>query len=476
MSFVLAAALLGAAAPADAFALVIGSNQSVDEQLEPLRYADDDAARWSELLHALGAQVVVLARPDENTRALHPKLEARAPTRAELDAAVSELGAKVAQARAQGRSTALFVTYAGHGNVKDGEGYLTLEDARLSAQELVDALFAKVGADVSHFIVDACYSSFLASGRGPSGQRQQASGFSKLTSQFEAANVGLVLSTGSAKESHEWEGFQAGVFSHEVRSALYGGADADGDGAVSYRELGAFVERANQAIANEKYRPDVYVLPPRSTRTLLQLAGRPARQLVIDGARAAHYVLEDGRGVRLADVHNPSGEAVRLYLPDADRLYLKRTSDSREFVLPAQGRTVELASLAAAPPRVGTRGAAHDAFSLTFSQPFGLSTVRDFRERQLTGVSATSGSAGWRRPLGFGGLALGVVGLAVGLGFTLDGALSRGRDTAALSNADALALNARIAADNTGMGVGYAVGAALLAVGLLVLLWPEDSR
>lgn len=470
MISLVAAVLISAAPPTDVFAITIGSNTSVDSELEPLRYADDDAARWAELMRALGASVVVLTRADQNTQALHPTLGAFPPVKTQLDAAVETLAAKVAAAKAQGHDTVLFVTYAGHGNMKDGDGYLTLEDARLSTATLVDDVFRKIGADVGHFVVDACYSSFLAWGRGPSGQRQQASGFSKVTSRFEAANVGLVLSTGSARESHEWEGFQSGVFSHEVRSALYGGADADGDGTASYREVGAFVERANQAIANEKYRPDVYVLPPRSTQTLLRLSS--TRQLVIDGARAAHYLLEDGRGVRVADVHNQMGETVRLVLPDAARLYLRRTGDSTEFELPNQARVVELAALAPRPPRVGSRGAAHDAFSLTFSQPFGVTTVRDFKERALVG-NVSTGAWGPRRLLGVIGAGLGVVGLGIGAGFTIDGTLASGVDTTRLSNAAALTLNDRLALDNTGAWVGVLTGAVLLVAGLVVWLWPD---
>lgn len=470
MSALVAALVLGASP--DVFVLAIGSNVSVDAELEPLRYADDDAARWAELMQALGAQVVVLTRADENTRALHPALSAQTPVKVQLDAAVDALAVKVAAAKASGHSTVLFVTYAGHGNVKDGNGYLTLEDARLSAQELVDTLFTKVGADVGHFVVDACYSSFLAWGRGPSGKREAASGFSKVASRFEAANVGLVLSTGSARESHEWQGFQAGVFSHEVRSALYGAADADGDGAVSYREVGAFVEKANQAIANEKYRPDVYVLPPPATKELLGLSGRSTRQLVIDGARAAHYLLEDGRGVRVADVHNALGETTRLALPEADRLYLRRMGDSTEFEVPSRARVVELARLAGRAARSGARGAAHDAFSLTFSQPFGLANVRDFHERQIN-TPAVSDVLSPRRMSGLVVGALGLVGVGFGAGFTLDGLSASGQDSARLSNADALALNARLAFDNTGAWVSAIAGASLLLAGLVLWLWPE---
>ena len=91
-------------------------------------------------------------------------------------------------------------------------------------------------------------------------------------------------------------GFQAGVFSHEVRSGLYGAADANGDGQVSYREIAAFIERANAAIPNERFRPEVYAKEPTSGRNLLDLRTGLARRLELDGSSPGHYFIEDARG------------------------------------------------------------------------------------------------------------------------------------------------------------------------------------
>src|SRR6202011_1444656 len=75
-------------------------------------------------------------------------------------------------------------------------------------------------------------------------------------------NVGFLLSSSAGTDSHEWDEFQGGVFSHEVLSALRGAADADSDGAVSYAELGAFVLKANAAVPNARFRPRFTVHPP----------------------------------------------------------------------------------------------------------------------------------------------------------------------------------------------------------------------
>ncbi|HEY3595157.1 MAG TPA: caspase family protein, partial [Polyangiaceae bacterium] len=247
-------------APAARFALIIGVNKSVDPEAAPLRYADDDAASYLDLFRSLGARSYVLARLDENTQRIHPQAAAEAvpPTRIEFSRALDRLASDLAQAHERGVPTVLYFVYAGHGTVKNERGYISLEDARLGAVDLETEVVDKLHADQTHFIVDACYSYFLVTGRGPGGSRREVHGFSQLGGLATRPGVGLLLSTSSARESHEWAAFQGGVFSHEVRSGLYGAADADGDGQVTYREMVAFIERANVAVANERYRPDVF--------------------------------------------------------------------------------------------------------------------------------------------------------------------------------------------------------------------------
>src|SRR6266581_1840844 len=71
--------------PPAIFALVIGVNAAPSPDVAPLRYADDDAARFLDLFRSLGARTYVLTRLDENTRRLNPQVaaEAEAPVAAE---------------------------------------------------------------------------------------------------------------------------------------------------------------------------------------------------------------------------------------------------------------------------------------------------------------------------------------------------------------------------------------------------------
>ncbi len=289
-----------------------------------------------------------------------------------------------------------------------------------------------------------------------------------------------LLSTSSARESHEWEGFQAGVFSHEVRSGLYGAADADGNGRVSYREIAAFVSRANAAIPNERFRPNVHARPPRQSDTLLDLRHGLERRLDIDAAHAAHYVVEDSHGVRLLDVHNSGQQTVHIVRPAPNGpVYVRREGDDAEFVLPLSPQVVSLGDLEPSSPRVAARGAAHEAYSLVFSLPFDHEIVDTYVPPPLEPAPVTPApppdtAMPWKRTIGWSAVGLGASG--VGLGVALQAwAFSTARNTpSGESQAAASQQNVRIGSLNTGAAVSYVAGGALLTTGLFVLLWPDS--
>jgi hypothetical protein len=362
------------------FALIIGVNRSVDPESRLLRYADDDAARYLELFRSLGARSYVLTRPDANTGRLHPQVAAEAlrPVRADFDQTTAALAVDVEQARRRGVRTVVYFVYAGHGNLKGGRGYLALEDARLDAVELEAQVVRKVGSDQTHFIVDACYSYFLTLERGPGGTRRELRGFT-LGGLARTRSVGLLLSTSSSRESHEWSGVEAGVFSHEVRSGLYGAADADGDGRVSYREMAAFIHRANGSVINERYRLDVLAHPPAGSDTLADLRAPARSRIEVPARMGGRYFLEDSRGIRFADFHSGATQSAYLMKPaSSGRLYLRRLSDDVEFVIPTAQEVVSLADLAPQAARSRGRGAENDAFESLFALPFDRGIVQSF--------------------------------------------------------------------------------------------------
>ena len=493
-SSVLAALLHSAMVESDAladepstasFAVVVGANASVDKDLAPLKYADDDAARSFDMFRLLGANTTILARLDDNTRRLHPQAaaEAREPKKSEFDAAMTKLASDVALAAERGLSPTVYVVYAGHGNVENGRGYVTLEDARLTGADLARVL-AKVPARRIHLIVDACSSYFLAYSRGAGGVRRSVTSFATDVSLTADPRIGLLLSTSSARESHEWDSFQAGVFSHEVRSGLYGAADADGDGVVTYREIAAFVSRANAAIPNEKFRPDVHTRPPAAGEGLVDLRRARGRRLEVDGAHSGHYFLEDARGVRLADLHNARGTTSYLVRPPplADgggAVYLRRTEDDRELRLPAFGDVVSIADLTDEAPRIASRGAAHEAFSSLFSLPFDETFVRAYREpiiapEQVETSPPRDAGIGTRRVVGLGLAGGGLASVVTGLAFAVDAGSASNLPPDA-SQSEAQRINDRISRDNVLAALFVGTGLVAIAGGAALYLWPSGQ-
>ena len=467
------------------FALVIGVNKGVDADLPPLAYADDDALRYHDLFRSLGARTYLLTRPDGNTQRVSSQgvAEAREPRRQELNETLAALATDIRRARARNVRTVLYFVYAGHGNSRDDESaYLTLEDARLGGSDIAREIVDGVGADESHIIVDACYSYLLAYGRGPGGRRREIHGFSGFGELARRPNVGLLLSTSSARESHEWEGFQAGVFSHEVRSGLYGAADADGDGRVSYREIAAFVARANAAIPNEQLRPDVFARPPQAANAIVDLRRGLARRLTVGADVAqAHYLLEDERGNRLADFHKARGHAVSLLRPAlAGILYLRRVVDNQEFEVPMAPDVVTVDHMTPTPVRASARGATHHAFSLIFSLPFDESSVVAYEMRAAESYFAAEGTRGHadrgRVLAGVTGLVLAVGAAALGTNFVIASRSAAREAEIAPNQARADELNRRVLGRNRDAAMTFGIaGAAALTSGLM-LLWPHSEE
>ena len=459
------------------FALIVGVNQSQDEKLGTLRYADDDAARYQELFRSLGARTYLVTRLDEPSRRLHPQAAAEAfdPVRKQLDVALSQAAFDVAQAKRRGIETAFLLVYAGHGKMEKGDGVLALEDGWLSGADLV-GLVDKVKADHAHVVVDACYSYFLAYRRGPGGQRREVHGFSRLTELAQRSDIGLLLSTSSARESHEWEGFQAGVFSHEVRSGLYGAADVDGDGRVSYREIAAFVARANEAVPNERFRPDLTARPPASDQTLLDLRTGLGRRIEIGPQHAAHWTLEDGVGNVLAEFHNGRGQPVKVVRPAGGVLYLR--GDANEYAIPAAAPdVVEVGSLEARPTRTNARGAASDAFGLLFQMPFDRAIVDSYQFRPVVIVidDLQRSHINWRNATGWTSLGVGAASLVGAIWLT--GTAQNLRNTVGVNatQAQANAVNDEIRSRNDWARVAAGVGGAAVITGAVLLWWPRHA-
>jgi hypothetical protein len=367
-----------AAEPAVTAAVVVGSNRSPREGTPSLHYADDDAVQGARTLALLGARTELLVTPDEETRELFPRATiAGAPTRAALAHALARAFATLAAAKSAGARTRFYFFYAGHGDVAGARPYLQLEDGRLYRDDLAELLRGSP-ADEHHVVIDACHASQFVANRGAGGQRTQLpAGFSQAAGPRWPARTGLLTARSLGDKTHEWTEFQSGVFSHEVRSGLLGGADADRNGKVTYRELGAFVRRANEAIVNRKYRPEVITQPPEGDADAV-FAELPRGPLVLEvDTNPGRVFVDSEAGVRLADLHPGTRVALRLPL-DLGALFLQPVgADSEVRIEPRPGRVL-LSSLPATSARLRTRGAAHEAFRQLFARAFDTSAVRGF--------------------------------------------------------------------------------------------------
>jgi outer membrane beta-barrel protein len=362
------------------FALVVGHNRAEGKGRADLRYADDDAVATHLLLRRAGVRSVLLARLDADTRALHPKLAPDGPPRwGDLATALKKLRREMRASARGGARPEFILFYSGHGDVAGGEGYVLLEDRRLTRSLLYGAVLSGLPTARNHVVIDACKSYFLAFDKGPGGKRTPYHR-SFIGAPSPPRNTGFVLSTSSDRDSHEWERFQAGVFSHEVRSALRGGGDADNDGRITYAELGAFLRTANQNIANPRFRPDFVIRPPGHPSGKL---GQPlltwrrserTATLVID--RPGHLYLEDAEGRRLLDVNAAAGQSLRLHVPPGP-LYLRHADNSREYQIQTAG-TVRLSRLQSAPLSLARKGAMHLALERLFTAGFCREKVAEF--------------------------------------------------------------------------------------------------
>jgi Caspase domain len=459
-------------------AIVIGSNKSPSPKTADLHYADDDAVQGARTLALLGAESFLLVAPDAETKELFPTARPLGPpTRAALAEATKRAFAKLHEARARGAETRLYFFFAGHGDLAGGRPFLQLEDGRLYRDD-VATLLHDSPAHEHHVVIDACHASLFVGDRGAGGVGVAvAPGFSRAGGPRWPNHTGLLTARSVGGKTHEWTEYQAGIFSHEVRSGLLGAADADRDGRITYRELGAFIRRANEAIVNRKYRPDVITQPPDGDPDAV-FAELPDGPMVLElDTNPGHVFVDSKNGVRIADLHPAPGARLALRLPtDLGTLYLQEVASEREVELQPRAGRLLLSSLVPSPPRARARGAAHEAFRNLFARAFDASAVRGFDPTLVEALDAGPTPGRTTRPWPWAITATGVVGNAAAIGLGLY-AHRLADQTAAASGLERDRLNQDIKRTNRTALVVGAVGVALTVAGI-GWLWfsrPEES-
>lgn len=382
--------VLAAASPAPTtYALVIGNNESLDPKVATLRYADDDAARSFELFESRAQGVRLLTVLDAASQKLYPGLAARArpPTRTELLRAFGELNEAMAADAAAGAEPTLYFVFSGHGRrTPAGDGTIQLLDGDFTRDELFEQIIDRAKARWVHLIVDACDSYFFVNARGtqlPVAPPTTAAVAEHLAehSLERHPNVGAVVSTTSEQESHEWQAIGAGVFSHQIRSALSGAADVNGDGRIEYSEVAAFVAAANAQVTDPRQRVNVSVHPMALDRAhpMIDLTrASTSAHLLLPRRLQGHYWLEDGRGVRVLELNKEAGQPLLIAFPGAQTYYLRTEGREVRFTATA-GALLDGARLEFSTAALAARGATDAMFrERLFAEPYGARFYQGF--------------------------------------------------------------------------------------------------
>jgi len=355
------------------FALIVGNNRSSLQARPDLRYADDDAIRHRDVLASVLPQlhVEMLTRPDADTERLYGADlgPTTPPTRAAFAAARKRLQARVADAKAAGQSTELFVVFAGHGERDAAGGYLELEDDALRRADLLQ-LLQDIHPDRAHVLLDACNSFFVVNARRPGGRSFVLKSEVVAGLDVDGVDVGVLLSTSSDGQVFEWSQLQGGIFSHALRSGLLGPADANQDGQVTYLELHAFVDTATRDLRNAEYRPSLF-MNADDDQVLVRL---PKRRMLLD-VPPGKLTIRDARGIRIADIHPEEGYLPSMVLAGMPphQASLLRDGDAQ-----AQALRAPLSSSTPTPPALSMLPAPRGPpllFGDLFKSPFGPNAV-----------------------------------------------------------------------------------------------------
>ena len=358
------AASLGVGSPV--YALIVANNQSNDPKVAPLQFADDNGARYFTALKPMAREVALLTVLDDETQRRFPGLAAqtRPPNRRELREALARLNGRMKADREAGQRPVFFFVFTGHGKRGEaGEGSISLLGEQFTRSDLFSEVLQPLQASVTHLIIDACDSYFFVNQRGslPSAPAEAAvvTQFLEERSLEKYPDVGVVLSTSSQQESHEWAAISAGVFSHEVVSALLGAADVNGDGRVEYSELRAFVAAANQQVDDPRGRVQMFARPPSRDRAApladLTAASTYAYLLLPSGVQGRHWV-EDAHGVRLADFNKEPERPLVLALPAGQTFFVRTADREARLETGAAGRLTDAGQLAWTAASVAARG------------------------------------------------------------------------------------------------------------------------
>ena len=422
------------------YALVVGVNKAPADTLETLRYADDDAVRYHKIFSAYAEKSVLLTLLDEESQriySLSENITAQMPERARFDEAKNLLFNEMENSKNAGFETEFFFVYSGHGRLSpDGEGRVALLDGELSRSDLYQEVLEKSPADYNHLIIDACSAYYFVHSKGEEEtvkedrtgriRREEINDFFDTDQLSKFPNTGVVLSTSNEAQTHEWSRFSSGVFSHEVRSGLLGGADITGDGLIEYSELLAFVEAANHHISVSKARLKVSINPPekRLGRPLFDTnALESCLILKVSAEHSGRYFIDSANGERYVDWNRTNEHPLTIALLSHDIYFIRdieRKLEYRVSTLENETTSIRLDRLTPLNHHDSAKGTVEEDFRKSlFKEPFGegfyngvvasldLFPAQNQRQSPLIEKQSDSSSS-WKKPLAWSLLGIGI--------------------------------------------------------------------
>jgi hypothetical protein len=339
-----------AAAATRVHALVIGNNGAFRTSspaagaLAPLRYADDDAAAFHELILEVADSSDLLTVMDAETQALYPKLASatRAPTLGTVRAVVAALKARIDEQKKRGDRVAVIVFFSGHGAVDyDGRPALALTDGGLDHGFLYQEVLEKLPADELHLLIDACHAEAIVRPRDSEADSvevsaAQAQAFLVQNTLARFPHVGAIVAASTNTKAHEWDAIRHGIFTHELLSALRGAADVNRDRKLEYSEVYAFMSAANREVRDGRARLAIVARPPdidRRTPLITLSDFPPGRAAWLSGIPGKYGIIEidDGRGRRLVTLHGDSAFLADVLVPSGATLYVHAGANEARF-------------------------------------------------------------------------------------------------------------------------------------------------
>ncbi len=291
-------------APADAavrFALVVGNNIGSDED-GALRWAEQDARRFRDLLVELGEvsddRAILLLGKD--ARAVREQL--------------LRLNGQAEEAQRHGHRTEIFFFYSGHGDADT----LHLGTSTLPLAEL-RSLIESSPADTVIAVIDACRAGKLKRGRGK-GTTSGAAFDITLTRDPGPKGRVLITSAGSDEVAQESDELQSSFFTHHLLSGLRGAGDADNDGRVTLEEMYRYTYHHTLTSSHGQtaavQHPEMDVRLEGEGDVAITWLHRAGAVLVLGPEIDGNFLVVNDRNSRVvAELDKAQGDVVRLALP-----------------------------------------------------------------------------------------------------------------------------------------------------------------